>query len=219
MTLWQYFALAGFGAFHGLNPGMGWLIALAAGVRERSRTALVKTFLPIAAGHALSILVAAYLVSVLRSVVTTRLVAIVGGGVLVVFGLWRAFSHRREHVLGFRLSHGQLVIWSFLMSSVHGAGLALLPILVATPVDAAVLGGHVHGGVNGQAGASLWTGLAATLVHTTSMIAVTGAMALVAFEVTGPRVLRIGAWLNLDLAWAYALVASGVLTVALTLIP
>ena len=84
MTLWQYFALAGFGAVHGLNPGMVWLIALAAGVRERSRTALVKTLLPIAAGHALSILVAAYPVSVLRSVVTTRLVAIVGGVIATV---------------------------------------------------------------------------------------------------------------------------------------
>jgi hypothetical protein len=219
MTFWQYFALAGFGAFHGLNPGMGWLIALAAGVRERSRTALMKTLPPIAAGHALSILVAAYLVSVLRSVVTTRLVAIVGGVVLVVFGLWRAFSRRHDHVLGFRLSDGQLVIWSFLMSSVHGAGLALLPILVATPVDATALGGHVHAGVAGQASASLWIGLAATVVHTTSMIAVTAAMALVAFEVTGLRVLRIRAWFNLDLAWAFALVASGVLTVALTLIP
>jgi hypothetical protein len=122
--LWQYLdlALAGFGAFHGLNPGMGWLIALAAGVQERSRIALLRTLPPIAAAHALSILAAAFLVSLLRSVVTTRLVAIGGGAALVTFGLWRAFSHRHDHAFGFRLSDGQLVVWSFLMSSMHGAG-------------------------------------------------------------------------------------------------
>jgi len=219
MTAWQYLAIAGFGAFHGLNPGMGWLVALAAGVHDRSRTALLRALVPIAAGHALAVFVAAFLVSLLRSVVRTQWVAIGGGIVLVGFGLWRAFARRHDHELGFRLSDGQLVTWSFLMASVHGAGLALLPILVATPVDAATLGGHVHGGLTGQAGASLWVGLTATLVHTLAMVGVTAVIALACFQVVGLRALGGGAWLKLEWVWTVALITSGVLTVVLTLAP
>jgi hypothetical protein len=197
---------------------MGSLVAVAAGVRDRSRTVLLKTLPPIAGGHALSIFVAAFLVTLLRSVQTTRLVAVVGGVVLVGSGLWRAFSRRHDQALGFRLSGGQLVVWSFLMSSVHGAGLALLPILVATRVDTTALAGHVHGEVGLPASTSLWIGSTATLVHTASMIAVTGAVALLVFELTGLRAPRITTWLNLDLMWAFALVGSGILTAAFSLI-
>ncbi len=217
MTPWQYVALAGFGAFHGLSPGMGWLVALAAGIRERSRAVLVRTLLPIAAGHALSIFAAAFLVAMLRSVVTTQAVAIVGGTLLVAVGVWRAVSHRHDEATGFRLSGGQVVSWSFLMSSLHGAGLALLPILVATPIDPATLGGHVHVAVS-QAGVSLWLGVSAMAVHTSSMVAVTGAVALVAFELTSLRILGMQRWFHLDLVWALALVASGLLSVTLALI-
>jgi hypothetical protein len=219
VTPWQYFALAGFGAFHGLSPGMGWLVALAAGVRERSRIVLSKTLIPIASGHALSVFTAAFLVTLLRSVVTTQVVAIVGGCILVTVGVWRAFSRRHEHGMGFQLSNGQLVGWSFLMSSVHGAGLALLPILVATPVAPATLGGHVHGEIGAQTGVSLWIGVSATAVHTLAMVAVTGGIALIAFQLTSLPVLRIESWFHLDRVWALALIGSGVATVTLALIP
>jgi hypothetical protein len=217
VTGWQWLALAGLGAFHGLNPGMGWLFAVAIGLQERSRAAMLRALPPIAAGHAASVLIVAGLVGVFQSVLATRLVAIGGGVVLVGFGLWRALSKRHFRWAGMRLSPVQLISWSFLMSSIHGAGLMLLPVLVAGTAPA---GAHHHGSAAGAhdqvagAGATLWTGLAATTVHTVAMVAVAGAVAVVVYEIVGLRILRT-AWVNLDRVWAYALVGAGVATVAL----
>jgi hypothetical protein len=196
-------ALAGMGAFHGLNPGMGWLFAVAIGLQERSRRALLRALPPIALGHAASILVIAGLVGALQSIVATRIVAIVGGVVLVGFGLWRGLSRRHFRWAGMRLTRLQLAGWSFLMSSVHGAGLMLLPVLVMSEPA-----GHMHG-----AGAGLWTGLVATAVHTGAMVGVAGVIAVLVYEVVGLRILR-SAWINLDQVWAVALVGAGVATVA-----
>jgi hypothetical protein len=209
VTGWQWLALAGLGAFHGLNPGMGWLFAVAIGLQERSRSALLRALGPIALGHAASVLVIAGLVGVFESVLATRLVAIGGGVVLVGFGLWRALSKRHFRWAGMRLTPAQLTSWSFLMSSIHGAGLMLLPVLVAGPTPA----GHSH---MEAAGASLWTGLGATLVHTVAMVAVAGTIALLVYEIVGLRILR-SAWINLDRIWAYALVVAGVATVAVAM--
>lgn len=209
MTGWQWLALAGLGAFHGLNPGTGWLFAVAIGLQERSRSALLCALGPIALGHAASVLVIAGLVGVFESVLATRLVAIGGGVVLVGFGLWRALSKRHFRWAGMRLTPAQLTSWSFLMSSIHGAGLMLLPVLVAGPTPA----GHSH---LETAGASLWTGLGATLVHTVAMVAVAGTIALLVYEIVGLRILQ-SAWINLDRIWAYALVVAGVATVAVAM--
>ena len=156
MTGWQYLALAGLGAFHGLNPGMGWLFAVAIGLQERSRRALLRALPPIAAGHALSILVVAGLVTVLRSLIATRAVAIGGGLVLVGFGLWRALSDRHFRWAGMRLSAPQLASWSFLMSSVHGAGLMLIPVLVTGPAPADMTGTAGMSGMGARAAAPVW---------------------------------------------------------------
>jgi hypothetical protein len=209
VTGWQWLALAGLGAFHGLNPGMGWLFAVAIGLQERSRAALLRALGPIALGHAASVLVIAGLVGVFESVLATRLVAIGGGVVLVGFGLWRALSKRHFRWAGMRLTPAQLTSWSFLMSSIHGAGLMLLPVLVAGPAPT----GHSH---MRAAGASLWTGLGATLVHTVAMVAVAGTIALLVYEIVGLRILR-SAWINLDRIWAYALVVAGVATVVVAM--
>jgi hypothetical protein len=198
--------LAGLGAFHGLNPGMGWLFAVAIGLQERSAVAVLRALLPIAAGHALSVFAVAGLVEVLRSVLATRVVAIAGGLAMVGFGLWRALSRRHFTWAGMRLTPWQLTGWSFLMSSVHGAGLMLVPVLVADPPP----GVHADHALHAPAdpGALLWQGLAATSVHTVAMVAVAGAVGLLVFRVLGLDVLR-RAWVNLDLVWAVALIASG----------
>jgi hypothetical protein len=209
MTLWQYLALGGLGAFHGLNPGMGWLFAVAIGLQERRRAALLAALPPIAAGHALSVLIVAVLATVVRSVVTTQVLAVAGGLLLVGFGLWRALSTRHLRWAGMRLSSAQLVAWSFLMSSVSGAGLMLLPVLIADLPAAA----H-HAVATGAAAVPWWQGLAATAVHTAAMVAVAGALALLVYEVLGLRILRT-AWINLDRVWAFVLIGSGFATVAL----
>jgi hypothetical protein len=186
-------ALFAMGAFHGLNPGMGWLLAVATGFQERSRAAVLRALAPIAAGHALSIL-------------ATRTVAIGGGAVLVGFGLWRALSQRHFRWSGMRLTPLQLSGWSFLMSSIHGAGLMLVPVLVAGGAGTA---GHAHH----PATTPLWGGFLATAVHTAGMVTVAGCIALVVYQVVGLRILR-SAWINLDRVWAFALVGAGIATVA-----
>ncbi|UWZ60201.1 hypothetical protein Daura_49465 [Dactylosporangium aurantiacum] len=198
------------GAFHGLNPGMGWLLAVANGVQERSRAAVLRALVPIAAGHAASIFVVAGLVSALQSVVATRFVAIGGGIVLVGFGLWRAVSRRHVGAPGLHLSAAQLAGWSFLMSSVHGAGLMLVPVLVANPP--ADLPASHHHGIGGD---PLWAGFLATAVHTAAMVTVAGAIALLVYQTVGLRLSRL-ARVDLDTVWAVALVGAGVATVAMS---
>ncbi|MGW3795591.1 hypothetical protein ACWD8I_31125, partial [Micromonospora arida] len=123
MTVTTLATLAALGAFHGLNPAMGWLFAVARGLQERSRLALLRALPPIAAGHLASVAIVAALVSATRSVTASSALAVVGGVVLVAFGLWRLLSERHFRWAGMRLSAAQLAAWSFLMSSAHGAGL------------------------------------------------------------------------------------------------
>ena len=207
MSLAAVAALAAMGAFHGLNPGMGWLFAVAKGMQDQQRSAVLRALAPIAAGHASSILIVAGLISALQSVLATRVVAIGGGAVLVAFGLWRALS--RPHPVdspGLRLTALPLAGWSFLMSSIHGAGLMLVPILVT----GAAPSGHDHGAA---AGAPLWAGFLATAVHTAAMVAVAGTIALSVYQAVGARILR-SSRVNLDRIWAVALIGAGLATIA-----
>ena len=216
MTVGQLAVLAALGAFHGLNPAMGWLFAVARGMQERSRAVLLRSLPPIAAGHLASVAIVAAVVSATQSVVTGNIVAIVGGVVLVGFGLWRLLSARHFRWAGMRLSAAQLAGWSFLMSSAHGAGLMLLPVLATTTV--ALPAGHgAHVAAAGLAGtpAAALAGLLAAGVHTVAMVAVMAGCALLVYEFVGLSVLR-RAWFNMDKLWAAVMVVAGALTIALT---
>jgi hypothetical protein len=200
-------ALVALGAFHGLNPAMGWLFAVARGLQERSRALLLQSLPAIAAGHAASVGLVAGLVVLTRSVVATQTVAIAGGVILVAFGLYRLLSQRHFRWVGMRVSLWQLAGWSFLMSSLHGAGLMLLPVLTAAPD-----GGHHSGhGFSASAGSDLSAGVFVTGVHTLAMFATAGTIAILVYEVLGLTVLR-RAWFNLDRVWAAALIAAGAVT-------
>ncbi|MFI7599549.1 hypothetical protein [Actinoplanes sp. NPDC049681] len=211
MTAGQLAALAALGAFHGLNPAMGWLFAVARGMQEGSRTVLLTSLPPIAAGHLASVAIVAAVVSATESVLAGNVVAIAGGVLLVGFGLWRLLSQRHFRWAGMRLSQGQLAGWSFLMSSAHGAGLMLLPVLATTPPPA---GGHMAHAMNAAPAGAL-TGLLAAGVHTVAMFAVMGVCAVAVYEFVGLSVLR-RAWFNVDKLWAAVMVAAGALTIALT---
>ncbi|WP_030491513.1 hypothetical protein [Micromonospora chokoriensis] len=205
MTVATLATLAALGAFHGLNPAMGWLFAVARGLQERSRAALLRALPPIAAGHLASVAIVAALVSATRSVTASTALAVGGGVLLVAFGLWRLLSERHFRWAGMRLSAAQLAGWSFLMSSAHGAGLMLLPVLVAEPVP----GGH--SGHLAAAPVGALSGLAAAGVHTVAMLGVALALAVLVYQVLGVGVLR-RAWFNVDRLWAGVLVAAGLVT-------
>ncbi len=216
-------AVAAMGAFHGLNPAMGWLFAVAIGLQQGGLRPLLRALPPIALGHALSIGVVALVVVGTDSVAASRLVAIGGGLVMVGFGLWRMCTKRHLRWAGMRLTARQLTAWSFLMSSVDGAGLMLVPFLVL-PSGSASGAASMPGmpGLAGPAGADratrVFTALtdagAVTLVHTLAMITVAGTLAVLVYRVLGLRVLRT-AWVNLGPIWACCLVGAGVLTMVL----
>ena len=210
MSYTQLLALAGLGAFHGLNPAMGWLFAVARGMQERSRTVLLRSLPPIAAGHLASVAIVAAVVSATRSVVAARVVGIVGGLLLVGYGLWRLLSERHFRWAGMRLSGRQLAGWSFLVSSAHGAGLMLLPVLATQPMPA----GHLDHAMAAPAAGAL-SGLAAAGVHTLAMVSVMALCAVIVYEFVGVNVLR-RAWFNVDRLWAAVMVGAGALTIAVT---
>ena len=207
------------GAFHGLNPGMGWLFAVALGLQERARGAVLRAFGPIALGHAASIAVVAGAVGVARAWVTPGLLEVVGASALLTFGLYkwlRPLSHPRW--VGMRVRGRDLAAWSFLMATAHGAGLMLVPVLLRLPSSAAAHTAHAGHAARGEqalmaaAAAPRVAELAPIGVHTLAMFLAMGATALVVYEKVGLAILR-RAWFNLDRLWAGALVAAGALTI------
>jgi hypothetical protein len=215
MSWAQLAALAGLGAFHGLNPAMGWLFAVARGMQERSRTVLLRSLPPIAAGHLASVAIVAAVVSATRSLVAARVVGIAGGLLLVGYGLWRLLSERHFRWAGMRLSGRQLAGWSFLVSSAHGAGLVLLPVLATQPMPPAQpAAGHAAHAMAASAAGAL-SGLAAAGVHTLAMVLLMALCAVVVYEFVGVNVLR-RAWFNVDRLWAAVMVGAGALTIAVT---
>jgi hypothetical protein len=216
-----WIALALLGAYHGLNPGMGWLFAVALGLQERSRSAVIRAFGPIAAGHAASVAIVIAIVSVARVWIDPSVLMVIGGVALVSFGLYKLlapFSHPRW--VGMRVSHRDLAVWSFLMATAHGAGLMLVPVLLQHPPAAAAQTAevvhHDHALMMSSASGLSMSEVAALGIHTGAMYVVMAAIAIVVFEKAGLRILR-RAWFNLDGIWAGALIVGGVLTLVFQL--
>jgi hypothetical protein len=208
--LWALVAIAALGAYHGLNPAMGWLFAVALGMQDRDRRAVLRALPPIAAGHELSLVVVAVAVAGLGLLADSSALRLAAGIALVAFGLFR-FARPRAHPrwTTMRVNRRELAWWSFLMSSAHGAGLMVAPVLIgAGAADAAA---HEHGGAAVEGGAALLTGALGLLLHVAAMVAVMGVVALVVYDRVGVAVLR-KAWINLDGVWAAAFVVAGLLT-------
>ncbi|MFV2176352.1 hypothetical protein [Actinomadura sp. LOL_011] len=205
-------ALVVLGAFHGLNPAMGWLLAVTRGLQERDRSLVVQALPAIAAGHAASIGAVAVLVTLAGLVVPARALAVGGRVLMVGFGLrLLAAGRRAAHRTPAPVGTWQLAGWSFVMSSAHGAGLMLVPLL--TPSAAPVAAGHHDHGLAGASGSALSAGIFVTAVHTLAMLAVAGIIAVAVYELAGSAILRRARW-DLDRLWAAALLIAGVLTLA-----
>jgi hypothetical protein len=229
-------ALLGLGALHGINPAMGWLFAVALGLQEGRARAVWRALPPLALGHALSVAVFAAVATLAGALLSGDGVRWLTALLLLGFAAHRLFrGHRHPRFGGMRVNGADLVIWSFLMASAHGAGLMVLPFLRlgrdAADADAITAGAHAQhalhaGGAPQQAAmdvaahaahaahGSLLAGqsasLTAALVHTVSYLAVTGVIALIVYRQASLRLLRT-AWINLDIIWAGALVLTALL--------
>jgi hypothetical protein len=202
----EWILLAGLGAYHGLNPAMGWLFAVALGLQERRRWAVLRALPAIALGHEASIAAVAAILAVAQIFTAAELLRPLGAIGLVAFGVFKLLKPRAHpRWVGMRVSAKDLVVWSFLMSSAHGAGLMLVPVLLGLPAQAETP--DIPGlGVN-----TLVQDVVAVSVHSASMLVVMAAVALIVYERLGLNVLR-KAWLNVDLVWSVAAIAAGVVT-------
>ncbi len=197
------------GAYHGINPGMGWLFAVALGMQEKNGRAVARSLVPMAIGHMLAIggivLAAAFLGMALPPAAIQYPVA----AVLIALGLYRLVRHRHPRWVRMQVGFRDLTLWSFLMASAHGAGVMVLPVLLgSSPLEAA---GQVADPNHISPAASPLAGLLATGVHTIGHLSVTGMVAWVVYAKLGLALLR-RAWLNLDFVWAAALVVTGLIT-------
>jgi hypothetical protein len=192
--------MIGFGAYHGLNPGMGWLFALALGLQQKSERAIWRSMLPITSGHAASIVLVAALVLAAGNWLSITHLRYTAAAVLLVFAVFKLFNtYRHPRWVGMRVGMKDLFLWSFLMAAAHGAGLMVAPVLLEV--------GHATAGSapGFMSGVGM---LMAILLHTAAMLTVMLITALVVFRKLGLAILR-RSWVNFDLIWAVALFVVG----------
>jgi hypothetical protein len=208
---WPWVVLALLGAYHGLNPAMGWLFALALGLQEKRRSAVVRALLPIALGHAAAIALAILLLFLLQQLIPLHLLKWPAAAIIFALGVYRLFRARHPRGAGMQVGPRDLVVWSFLMASAHGAGLMLVPVLLARPM----LGMH-HAMAQAMTGndrqLNINVLLLSIFMHTAAMLIVAGALALVFFEIyekAGLSFLR-RTWFNFDFIWALALLIAAI---------
>jgi hypothetical protein len=228
--------LLGLGAFHGINPGMGWLFAVALGLQERRRRGVLAALLPLGLGHALAVAAALVIALLVGAIVPVQYLRWIVAGILIPLGISRLVRHRHPRWASMRVGIGRLTLWSFLMASAHGAGLMVVPVFLGMSAPAAPMTHH-HMGSMLQAGASMTspaptsaetaapdplsanarhsgpaTALLATGLHAAGYLIVTALIAILVYEKLGLELLR-KAWFNLDLLWAISLVATGLIGV------
>src|SRR5580704_369035 len=200
---WPWVALVALGLYHGINPAMGWLFAVALGLHRKSQRIVLISLVPIALGHAASVAIVLAAVLIVGLVVDRAILNHLAGGVLIAWALWHAlYGHRRRPVVGMQTGLLGLALWSFLMATTHGAGLMLVPALLplcSSSVAASPLTSQ----------AAIPIAVAALALHTAAMLATIAVISLAVYNWIGDGFLRRG-WINLDLVWIAALLACGI---------
>jgi len=205
-TLWWMIVL---GAWHGINPGMGWLFAVALGMQEQKGRAVARALLPIAVGHAAAVGIVVLAAALLGRAVPLTAVRYFVAVLLAGLGIYSLLGHRHPRWVRMQVGFRDLTAWSFLMASAHGAGLMVVPVLLGSgAVEAA---GHMTGH---HPAADPLSGLLATVVHTAAYLAVMGILAWAVYLKFGLALLR-KTWFNFNLVWGIALVVTGLFTLLL----
>lgn len=216
-SLLPWLGLAGLGALHGINPGMGWLFAVALGLQERKGSAVWRALPPLALGHGLAIAAVLALAVAAEWVIPLDGLRWIVAGLLLTLGVYRLFRHGHPRYGGMQVGARELTLWSFLMASAHGAGLMVLPIALGMRRDQGMAAPGPHSGHGNHlepismAAAGGFDAVPIALVHTLAYLLVTGLVALIVYRKLGLRLLRT-AWINLDLIWAGALILTAIVT-------
>jgi hypothetical protein len=203
----DWLAMVFLGAYHGINPGMGWLFAVALGMQQGSVRGVWRALPPIAIGHAVAVAVVLVTAAVAGLVMPIEVLQVLVASMLMTLGLYRLWRHRHPRFGGMQVGFRDLTVWSFLMASAHGAGFMVLPFVMSTPGTLSAAGHHRHA-------ASVHSTMAAAdaiavAIHTVAYLAVMTLIASVVYRKLGLSLLRT-AWINVDWLWAAALVVTGI---------
>jgi len=197
------------GAYHGINPGMGWLFAVALGMQRGSARGVWGALPPIALGHAAAVGVVLLIVGLAQVVIPMDTLRVLVASMLTMLGLYRLWRHRHPRYGGMQVGFRDLTVWSFLMASAHGAGFMVVPFVMSAPPMLAAAGHehmhHMAAAANGAAAGGM-----AVAVHTLSYLIVMTVAAWLVYRKLGLSLLR-RAWLNVDWVWAGALVLTGLI--------
>jgi hypothetical protein len=203
-----WLALFLLGCYHGINPGMGWLFAVALALQDRSIKGVLRAIVPIALGHVASVALVVSLALLAAFLFPHAIVHAAAAGILLVFGAYKLVRARHPRWVGMRVGFWGLAFWGFLMATAHGAGLMLLPFVTAVPAQA-------QGAMDmpmsaAPASAHFTSGWLMISTHTLGYVLAMTIIALVVYAKFGVTFLRRG-WFNVDLLWAGALIVAGLI--------
>jgi hypothetical protein len=202
------------GLYHGVNPGMGWPLAVSAGLIERNSHALVMALWPLMVGHLLAMFVVILPFALLLVIVEWQQQIQIGASLLVIgFGIFRFVNRRHPRVLA-RIRPTQLGLWSFAAAIAHGAGLMLVPIYLGLCRAADLDKGHEAAGA--LINANLGMAILVSVVHSVAMIIAGGFLAWLVYRYLGLKFVS-RSWFNLDATWAFSLILVGALSLAISL--
>jgi len=209
-----WLAVVASGLYHGVNPGMGWPLAVSAGLMERSSRALVASLWPLTSGHLLAMLVVILPFSLLVGLVQWQRQIRIGASLLVIgFGIFRFVNRRHPRMLA-RIRPTQLALWSFAVAIAHGAGLMLVPIYLGLCRTANL--DTTHEAAGALINANLGMAVLVSVVHSVAMIAAGGLLAWLVYRYLGLKFVS-RSWFNLDATWAISLILVGALSLSVSL--
>ena len=209
VELWL--AVVASGLYHGVNPGMGWPLAVSAGLLEKSSRALVAALWPLAVGHLLAMLVVLLPFALLAALVEWQWPIRIGASFLIMaFGIFLLVNPRHPRALA-RIPPTQLGLWSFAVAIAHGAGFMLVPIYLGLCGSKNPDSGHEAAGA--LASGNLGMAMLVSVVHGAAMIATGGILAWLVYRYLGLKFVS-RSWFNLDAIWALSLILVGALSVA-----
>jgi hypothetical protein len=206
-----WLAVSASGLYHGVNPGMGWPLAVSAGLMEKSSRALVAALWPLMAGHLLAMLLVILPFALLLTLIEWQRQIQIGASLVVIgSGIFRLVNRRHPRALA-RIRPTQLALWSFAVAIAHGAGLMLVPIYLGLCRARDLDTGHSAAGV--LINADLSMAVLVSVVHSIAMIVAGGFAGWLAYRYLGLKFVS-RSWFNLDAIWAVSLILVGALSLA-----